>query len=382
MSQQFEVQFVRSIAEIPKQQWNRVVNTDYPFIQYEFLEALELSGATTGDTGWQPFHLTLVRDAELVALMPLYLKNHSYGEYVFDFQWANAYHQSGLEYYPKLVSSIPFTPVSGQRIYFDSSINQETLYPIILKALKQLCTTNQVQSWHLLFPQQEESHRLKALSVCQRTGVQYHWMNKQYLNFDEFLGRCNKKHRNNMKRERRRVLQQNVEVELYEGPQITDEMWRSFYYFYQLTYAKRSGHDGYLNQAFFETIGKVMPEKIVMSVARFQNEMVAASLFFRDKQSLYGRYWGCRAEFDCLHFELCYYQGIDYCINHRLSLFDAGAQGEHKIQRGFQPVKTYSNHFISHPLFSDAIKKFTSEELTHVNELIEQLTERLPYKST
>ncbi len=385
MSSLFNIDFIESITQIESSCWNGIINTDYPFIQYDFLLGLEKSGATTNQSGWQPYHLIVRVDDEIKALMPLYIKGHSYAEYVFDHAWADAYYRNGLDYYPKLVSSIPFTPSVGQRVYSHDSVDQNALMESILQAIKELCEKNQFSSWHLLFPLENEIEGFESLNCLSRVGVQYHWFNQDnknenYQSFEHFLENCKTKPRKNIRRERRLVEQQGIMIHQYEGKAIPVELWQQLFTFYEDTYLKRSGHAGYLNKGFFDFIAKYLTDHTMVISAELNQQVVAAALFFKDKKTLYGRYWGCLEEFNCLHFELCYYQGIEYCIKHKLDRFDAGAQGEHKIPRGFKPIKTYSSHWIARQDFSMAIHQFIQEESKQIDTLLPILYQKLPYK--
>jgi uncharacterized protein len=380
MSEKFEIEFIESLSRVSRDQWQAVIDTDFPFIQYDFLKSLEQSGSVAEGSGWQPNHLVVKSANALVALLPLYIKSHSYGEYVFDFQWAEAYHRSGREYYPKLVSAIPFSPVTGGRLYAAKGSSLEVLYPLIIEAVIQFAQSNHCSSWHVLFPNKIESERFTAHGLLCRVGLQYHWLNKPYSSFDAFLQDCKQKKRKNILRERQSLKNQAIAIQTFEGAELNAEMWQSFYLFYQLTYAKRSGHGGYLSDSFFQLIGQTMAANIVLIGGFLDGEMIAASLFFKDHSTLYGRYWGCTREIEFLHFELCYYQGIDYCIRHQLSRFDAGAQGEHKISRGFRPLETYSNHWIAEPAFRDAIGEYLGHESKNIKHIIEQVAVRLPFK--
>lgn len=375
----FEFKFITSIEQISRCEWNSLVQSDYPFIQYDYLQALESSGCVNPQTGWQPNHLIVHLNKQVVALMPLYIKNHSYGEYVFDFQWANAFHQSGLNYYPKLLSAIPFTPCAGERLCIKSEY-RETLQPLIIEQLVNHAKRQNIGSWHLLFPENDLSTVKQHSGLMQRLGMQYRWFNKNYQSFSEFLAGCKMKQRKNIKRERRTVADSKVKLRVVEGSDITQALWEDFFYFYQRTYAKRSGNIGYLNQRFFESIGRTMAASIVMVVASLETDVIAASLFFKSKNALYGRYWGASAEFEFLHFEACYYQGIEYCISQGLEHFDAGAQGEHKIPRGFEPIETYSYHWIADEQFRRAISNFVDQEALVVKDSINELKRKLPYR--
>ncbi len=341
---------------------------------------MEESQCVSANTGWQPKHLTAYEGTKLVGFMPLYVKTHSYGEYVFDFQWANAYHQTGLAYYPKLVCSIPFTPCSGDRII--TRPNQgNTIANKMIKVLINEADRTDVSSCHILFPKSGDIAINDQREFLLRKGMQYHWFNKDYVDFDDFLSRCKMKPRKNIRRERKALLESNIKIKTVEGINIDHDLWTQFYYFYQLTYAKRSGNTGYLNQSFFNMLGKTMPSKIMMSVAELDGQAIAISLFFKDSENLYGRYWGTSLAIEYLHFELCYYQGIEYCIKNGLKHFDAGAQGEHKIQRGFEPIETDSYHWIADQRFRVAIRDFLNKEKPFVLDEIEHLAKKLPYKS-
>ena len=380
MSESFSIEFISSIRDVEFGEWQNVVGNHYPFVQYQFFKALEDSKSIGHDSGWLPKHVTVRHQGRLVAAMPLFIKTHSYGEYVFDFQWANAYHQAGVDYYPKLVSAIPFTPASGCRLYIDQHYTYQQLLPMIIEAIQSLQLKEGYSSWHILFPPKEESVSLSQAAIPARVGMQYHWRNSDYKDFADFLNSCKLKRRKNIKRERKKVERQGLVIEVLEGESITNNVWQRFYLFYQMTYVKRSGHGGYLTAEFFQQIGKHMANDIVMIGAFDNKELIAASLFIKGSDVLYGRYWGCLKEYDFLHFELCYYQGIEYCIKNRLGSFDAGAQGEHKISRGFYPVKTYSNHLIFNQDFNQAIKRFINQESIIVEQMITEAEISLPYK--
>jgi len=385
MKEHFKVEFIRTITAIDKDEWQEVVATDYPFIQYDFFHALESSQSTCAASGWQPFHLVLKQEGQLVGLMPLFIKSHSYGEYVFDFAWANAFAQSGRHYYPKLLSAIPFTPVSGKRLYLSASVSKDedsanTAFCQVIEAISIAANNIQASSWHLLFADKVQSNQLVRLGVAQRLGIQYHWQNQSYTQFDDFLAACKSRYRKNIRRERRLLAQQAIETRMLEGKEITESVLRQFFRFYQLTYFKKSGHGGYLTEDFFNRIRATLARQLVMGTAQKNGQIVACALFFKDHKTLYGRYWGCERAYEFLHFELCYYRGIEYCIEHGLQNFDAGAQGEHKISRGFVPRKTYSNHWISDKLFSRAIEDSLSDEKIVVERQLENLRELLPFK--
>ncbi len=377
---ELEARFLPSLTQIDRDSWNRVAGTDYPFLRHEFLLALESSGCTDADSGWQPYHVTLYRDGTLIALMPMYLKSHSYGEYVFDWSWADAYRRHGRQYYPKLLTAIPFTPATGPRLCVAHEENPAQCRAALQAAAQQFADQQELSSWHVLFPSDEEAATLEGQGMSLRRGSQFHWFNQGYGSFDDFLATFNSRKRKSLKRERRRVVEQGIELDTLAGRDISERDWEEFYRFYQMTYAKRSGHGGYLNRDFFTQLGEALPEHCVMVRASLNGEAVAGSLCLRSGDTLYGRYWGCVRELDCLHFEACYYQGIEYCIREGLQRFDPGAQGEHKIQRGFTPIPTVSAHWMADPAFAQAIDDFTRREEDHIEAYIREASNYLPFK--
>lgn len=379
---EIEAQFLTSMGEIPAREWNGITGVDYPFGRHEFLYGLEKTGCVTAESGWQPCHLVLRQGQVAIAVMPLYLKSHSYGEYVFDWSWADAWQRSGLRYYPKLVSAIPFTPATGPRLSIAEGFSQETLWPAALRAIQQLAGQQDISSWHLLFPERDVSCRLLEAGLHQRTATQFHWFNEGYGSFEDFLAGFSSRKRKTLKRERTRVKEQGLVLETLSGSDIGEREWQQFYRFYQLTYAKRSGHGGYLNRAFFTETAAGMGEQAVMVLAYLDRQAVAGALYFRSSDTLYGRYWGCEQEFDCLHFEACYYQGIEFCIANKLQRFDPGAQGEHKIQRGFRPTPTWSNHWIADTGLSAAVGDFTRREAVHNEAYLAEASTLLPFKQS
>jgi predicted N-acyltransferase len=341
---------------------------------------MEDSGSTTIATGWQPHHLIMRNNHQVVAIFPLFIKHHSYGEYVFDWSWADAYHRHGVEYYPKLVNAIPFTPAGGPRwgirLEYNVRLVLEQFTTTINDELKKI----QGSSCHCLFTMVSQAQHLEQHAWMLRSGYQYHWFNNNYDDFNDFLAAMSSRKRKNILKERRKINDQNITLSVKVGSEIDDQDWQSFYLFYQVTYLKRSGRKGYLSPSFFPLLAKTMGEHLVMIQAFHHQELVASALCFKDSNTLYGRYWGCKKDFDSLHFETCYYQGIEYAIKHRLKRFDPGAQGEHKIQRGFKPIKTYSHHWISHPTFREAIKNFLTMEDKEVDRYLIESSQGLPFK--
>ena len=373
-------EFLTSLEQITATQWDCVAGADYPFMRHSFLYGLETTACTTADTGWQPCHLILRRGNEVAALMPLYLKSHSYGEYVFDWSWADAWRQSGLSYYPKLLTAIPFTPATGPRLCVAAGVDKERCLEAAIAAVKKLANSRNLSSWHLLFPTEAVSETLLDAGLHRRAATQFHWFNQDYRSFDDFLATFNSRKRKSLNRERRRVVEQGITLKTLTGSDITKDNWEQFYHFYQLTYAKRSGHGGYLSRAFFMDTAAGMGDQVIMVLAYLDARAVAGALYFRSSDTLYGRYWGCEHEYDCLHFEACYYQGIEYCIANNLQRFDPGAQGEHKIQRGFRPITTWSNHWIADPQLSAAVGDFTRREAQHNEQYRQAASGMLPFK--
>jgi len=377
------VEFLGSLDEISAREWNSVAGGDYPFLRHEFLWGLEDTACVSTETGWQPCHAILrcTQKNKVVGVLPLYLKSHSYGEYVFDWSWADAWRRNGLSYYPKLLTAIPFTPATGPRLCLAPGYHKNEVWPVLAAAIRELAQSRNISTWHLLFPEESEATLLESEGMHLRTATQFHWFNQNFSSFDDFLATFNSRKRKNLRKERNRVTEQGFTLQTLSGSAIGEQQWQQFYRFYQHTYAKRSGHGGYLSREFFTHTAASMGDQVIMVLAYLQDEAVAGSLFFRSQDTLYGRYWGCEQEYDCLHFEACYYQGIEYCIANGLKRFDPGAQGEHKIQRGFKPVKTFSNHWVADSRFSDAIADFTSQERAHTEEYLKQTTAMLPFKA-
>ena len=341
-----KINFIDSIEKINKEDWDAVLSSKYPFLKYEFLKALEVTNCVSPEHGWTPLHLIASENERIVAIMPLYIKTDSQGEFIFDWSWADAYYRNGLNYYPKLVSSIPFTPASGPRILITDETRSREIIQEISKALKQITEESDFSSVHILLANKEEIKDFSQEDFSLRTSYSFHWFNNNYLSFENFLQDMTSRQRKNIKKERKKINDQGVTVSRVCGSAITLEMLETFYQFYQVTYLKR-GMRGYLNFEFFKKIVESIPETIMLVLAKNNSgEYVAGALNFFDDEKLYGRYWGCLEEYDSLHFETCYYQGIEFCIEEKLKSFDPGVQGEHKIKRGFCPIETFSLHWI------------------------------------
>ena len=368
------------VTEVDAQDWNRLCGIDYPFLRHEFLSALEQSGSIGPDSGWLPCHIAVRRKGQLCALMPLYLKSHSYGEFVFDWGWASAYQRCRLPYYPKMVTAIPFTPAAGPRLGLAAGEERKNIVEALCGAVTGIAREHGASSWHVLFPEDGFAEQLEAGGLMRRSDCQFHWFNRGYSDFEDFLADCSSRKRKNLRRERQRVRKQGLRLQAWRGKEISPERWQLFYRCYQHTHARYSGHGGYLHPSFFHAIARTMAEQIVLFTAEHQGQDVAAALCFCSDDTLYGRYWGALADFDCLHFETCYYQGIEYCIREGLQRFDPGAQGEHKIQRGFTPVATNSCHWIAHPDFREAIAESLVREKEHMAAYRQAAASRLPFR--
>ena len=376
--------FNKSLSEIKKNDWDKLIpSNEYTFLKYDFLNLLESSNSVGRESGWVPMHLTLEEKGKIIAAIPLYLKNHSQGEFVFDHSWANAFYHHGIDYYPKLVSSIPYTPATGPRVIVSEDYNKRDVLPIIIDGIKSISESNNISSWHILFPELNEIDHYQENDLSIRKNAQFVWFNEDYKSFDDFLESFRARHRKNVKKERKKLSSQNLVINHFSGSDLNNDLMNSFYDFYLSTNLKRSGHEGYLSKEFFLMAPESIAENIVLIMAseKNSNEVVGGSLFFKDKENLYGRYWGCNEEFDCLHFECCYYQGIDFCIKNNLKRFDPGVQGEHKIKRGFKPIETYSAHWIADEKFKTAIEDFVIREESQIKRYVKEAKKYLPFKS-
>lgn len=375
-----ECRFVDSIATISSELWNSLVDNSYPFMHYDFLYALEVSGCVSATSGWKPHHLLVSHDEKIIAVMPLYAKFHSYGEYIFDFSWARAYQQYGLEYYPKLLSAIPFVPATGLRLAHSTSVNAEQLFTFVSESLRALSKAEHFSSIHILLAEADESIHWNNSGFNRKINTQFHWFNNSYASFEQFLESFNSRKRKAVKKERACISQQGIDIEVLVGTDISAELWDIFFDFYRDTYQKRSGHNGYLNRAFFNSLSDSILAQTMVVFAKRGTDYIAGALYFFSDTTLYGRHWGCSEEVEMLHFELCYYVGIEFCIKHGLQKFEAGAQGEHKIQRGFIPSEVYSNHWVLDARFQHAINENIAEESRANLHYIEEMKSFLPFK--
>ncbi|ATQ78074.1 GNAT family N-acetyltransferase [Massilia violaceinigra] len=374
----YRTQIVSSLSEIGQPAWDALASSQAetnPFLSFAFLDALHESGSACPDTGWQPQFLVLYDGAELAAAMPLYVKMHSYGEYVFDWAWADAYQRNGVDYYPKLLSAIPFTPVTGPRLLARDTAARAALLAALVSTQK----ASDVSSTHILYPPEDQVKQLEEAGFMLRSGVQFHWLNAGYRDFDEFLATLEQKKRKNIRAERRKVREAGVMLRRVRGAAATDADWRLFNRCYQRTYAAHRSSP-YLNLDFFQRIGRTMPDNILLVIAEREGEPIAASLVIHSADTLFGRYWGELEHVPCLHFETAYYQPLEFCIEHKIAVFEGGAQGEHKMARGFLPTRTWSAHWLAHPAFSDAIERFLERESGGIDDYIDELNERNPFK--
>lgn len=373
------VRFLESITNIDTASWNALTGCEQPFVRHEFLLALEASGCASPRTGWTAQHVVLEdSNGRAIGAMPLYRKGHSRGEFVFDFSWANAYAQHGLKYYPKLLTAIPFTPVRGPRMLAAAGADQSAIAAALVKAAKDYARSEHLSSWHVLFPSEENLMTLKSAGLIERRDCQFHWFNQGYESFDAFLATFTAEKRKKAKRERRRVADAGIEFDTRLGGEMDNALWRAVYEFYADTFY-RHGHEPYLNLDFFKRIAATMPDKLMLKIARHGASPIAVAIFFVSEDALFGRYWGAGGNFHSLHFETCYYQGIEYCIEHKLQRFEPGTQGEHKVPRGFVPTLTSSAHDIVDMRFSAAIRDFAVREARGVDRYAAEVNEHVPY---
>ena len=367
------IRVVESLAGVPAAAWNCLAGAD-PFTSHEFLCALIDTGCASARSGWQPQILLLEKGGTLAGAMPMFLKSHSYGEYVFDWAWADAYQRHGLEYYPKLLCAVPFTPVTGPRLLATGDAHRNKLAAAALEM------SREVSSLHVLFPPAAEAGLLRDAGMLLRRTVQFHWRNENYADFDDFLSRMTRHRRKVIRQERRRVHEAGVTFRWLRGAQIERPQWEFFERCYRRTYAAHRSSP-YLNLEFFLRLGATMPQHCLMIVAERAGKPVAATLNLVTEETIWGRYWGAAEHIPLLHFECCYYQAIEYAIANRLQFFEGGAQGEHKLFRGLLPVETHSAHWLAHPSFASAIEDYLKRETAGINRYVDELNEHSPFKA-
>ena len=372
---------VPDLDQVSAADWNELRGTDNPFLRHEFLSALERTGCVGAGTGWEPRHALLhADDGTLVGAVPLYLKYHSYGEYVFDWAWADAYRRNGIAYYPKLVAAVPFTPATGARMLLAPGVDADDAGGRLLAAVRELADVESCSSVHWLFPNATHTDWLETRGWLRRVGYQFHWSNRGYADFDDYLATFTADRRKKIRQERRYVREAGVRTQIKSGAEACAADWDRLYRYYRQTIA-RHGATPYLNRAFFHALSETMPTQVLLVYAFRADECVGASLNLRGGDALYGRYWGGEPDINALHFEACYYTPIEYCIKERLARFEAGAQGEHKLARGLTPTRTYSAHWLRHAQFSRAVADFLAREQRGVELHIDDLNEHTPFRA-
>lgn len=374
------IEVVEGIARLEADQWNRLTGGRYPFLRHEFMLAAENTDCVSTLSGWSPLHLVL-RDSrgKLRAAMPVYEKTHSWGEFVFDWAWANAYERAGLDYYPKLVSAAPFTPAQSPRLLLADRDDAEAAL-LLANAAIQLAEDLGHSSLHVQFPLHRELPILAEAGLKLRKDCQFHWHNRGYRSFDNFLDTFNSVKRKKARRDRSHVAEQSIRFRWFTGPDLDPTVWNDVFPLISNTFLRR-GSRPYLSYEFFCEISKRLPHSIVVLIAEREREAIAAAVFYRGADALYGRYWGSDGHYNALHFETCYYQGIDFCIAHGLDVFEPGTQGEHKISRGFTPVTTWSAHWLARPEFFAAIGEYLESESQHVEHYMEVVRAHTPYRA-
>lgn len=371
---------IGSLENVAPGAWDSLANGSSPFLRYHFLAALERTGCATASTGWTAQHLGVHEHpgGRLLGAVPLYLKQHSYGEFVFDWAWARAYSQAGIAYYPKLIVAVPFTPATGPRLLIAPEAPSE-VRNLLLQGVRDYALELGASSMHWLFPTGEDLHYLERDGYLRRIGYQFHWRNQGYADFEQYLGAFSSQKRKKIRRERRQVREAGIKMEVLTGNDIEEEHWSIFYRFYRSTTAKH-GASAYLTREFFLEIGRTMPDSVVLVLARQHRHYVAGALNLRGPDTLYGRYWGSLDQLHSLHFETCYYTAIEYCIANHIDRFEAGAQGEHKLSRGFLATPVYSAHWLRDKRFHESIGDFVAREARGVAHYLDELNEHSPYR--
>lgn len=379
------IQVLNGIGEIDAEAWDRNANPDpqtyNPFLSHAFLKALEDADCVCARTGWQPQHLVLSQsDGAVDGCMPLYAKSHSKGEYVFDYGWADAYENAGGSYYPKLLAAVPFTPVPGRRLLVHDGPHQSERRGLLATGAVELVKRHDVSSFHLNFLVEDEWEEMSRLGFLKRTDQQFHWRNEDYATFDAFLEHLSSRKRKTIRRERREALSSGLRIELLTGSDIEEQHWDAMYTFYMDTGSRKWGRP-YLNRTFFSLLGEAMAEHCLLIMVRNGDDYVAGALNIIGGDCLYGRYWGAIEHHPCLHFEVCYYQAIEFAITRKLARVEAGAQGEHKLARGYMPTATYSSHWIPNPSFRRAVDNYLADERRYVERARKHLANFGPYRN-
>ncbi len=374
------VVLIDTIDAVDAADWNRLAGDRYPFLRHEFLSTAEGSGCVAAATGWQPRH-ALMRDTSgiLVGAMPLYEKTHSWGEFVFDWAWAQAYQRAGIDYYPKLISAVPFTPAPSPRLLLADPADHDTAAALIDAAVAYANECG-LSSFHVLFPAESELSRLQQAGLQLRKDCQFHWLNGNYVSFEQFLSTFSSAKRKKVKRDRRHVAEQGIAFRWLTGDQMDAAIWSDVYAMISNTFLRR-GSLPYFSREFFKEVATRLPGQILVVLAEQRRQPVAAAVFYRGGDALYGRYWGSDEHFNALHFETCYYQGIDFCIANAIRRFEPGTQGEHKISRGFVPIATWSAHWLAQPEFFSAVGKYLRDERRHVDRYMSAVDSHSPFRT-
>jgi uncharacterized protein len=369
----------KRIADIDAPQWNALNGADIPFLRHEFLAALERTGCVGSRTGWEPRYLTLSDAHGLAAAVPAFAKSHSYGEFVFDFAWAQAYARVGRNYYPKLTVAVPFTPATGPRLLIRQDLDAVSVSKQLIAAIEEYSAEHSLSSAHALFLDEPGRVACERAGWLLRRDCQFHWQNRGYATFEAFLETFTAEKRKKAKRERRRVAEAGITFLTRSGADLDGRLLDRVYAFHRDTFL-RHGHEPYLTKTFFAEIARTLGDALMVKVAMHSGKPVAAAIFFRSNDTLYGRYWGSATDYHSLHFETCYHQGVEFCIEHGLTRFEPGTQGEHKVARGFEPVLTWSAHHIADRRFRSAIDDYLGREGAAIDEYAEEVRSHVPFR--
>ena len=376
----YTVTTIGRMADVPASQWDAVAGEGYPFTRHAFLDALEHNGCVGEQVGWIPSHILVHSGARLVGATPAYVKLHSQGEYVFDWSWAEAYSRHGLEYYPKFISAIPFTPSAGPRLLVHPAARSDEVKRALAAAAVEVTKAVRASSFHWLFPRESDAAALEQSGLLMRSGCQFHWTNRGYRDFRDYLDAMTAKRRKEIRRERRDAAAAPVAIEIHDGHTATEAHWHAYHALYSSTYDRKWGYPA-LTPSFFTSVAESLPDQTLVVLAKRGERYVAGAHCFVGSDTLFGRNWGCTEHYRGLHFEICYYRLIEHCIRHGLSRFDAGAQGEHKLLRGFLPVETHSGHWIREPRFREAIGRFLSDERAGLHRYRAAMERHSPYRT-
>jgi predicted N-acyltransferase len=369
-----EIEMLEGVRQVPRGEWNALVADESPFLEWDWLAALEESGAVSPENGWTPLPLVAREEGTLVAACPLYAKQHSEGEFVFDWSWADAAYRAGIDYYPKLLIGVPFTPVTGARFLTAKGVDRGLWVGQLARTVREICSSNALSGVHVNFCREDERAPLESAGFMPRLGFQYHWRNDGFRSFDDYLASLRSKRRNQVRRERREMESQGISIERHVGAAIPDDLWRRMFEIYRTTIEKNPWGRLYLNDSFFELLGRRFRERLCFMVARQHGEIIAGALNVQKGESLYGRYWGTFRELRHLHFNICYYAGVEHCIEAGLGRFEPGAGGRYKQTRGFDATPTWSFHYLADPRLSSAVERFLEEERAEARHAIDWYT--------